>query len=169
MQQGYAKELLRRVPFEMNPILRNAALDSARIHLRNALEIYPKGEAETFSALASYFDLAQSYDSAAFYAEKALSMSPETRTYRKNLGVIHSNKGVDFAQAGNFRAAVECFKKAYLLDSANAILCGNIGGAYASMQERDSAIVFLQKAVTLDPMLPSARQNLERLRAQQPN
>lgn len=166
MQQGYAKETLRRVPTEMNPLLRASMLDSARIHLRNALEIYPLGEAETFSTLATYFDLAQSYDSAAFYAEKALQMAPQSQVYRKNISVIHSNKGVDFAQAGNFSEAVNCFRRAFILDSANAVLCGNIGGAFAAMNERDSAMKYLQRAVILDPMNPSARENLTRLQQQ---
>jgi Tfp pilus assembly protein PilF len=163
MHQGYAKELIRRAPSEANPILQRANLDSAAVHLRRALEIYPAGEAETFSALGNYFDLVQNYDSASFYARKTVQIAPQSQVYRKNLAVIYSNKGVDFAQARRFADAVQCFKLALPLDSANAVLCANIGGAFAAVNERDSAITYLQRAIRLDPMLPSARANLQRL------
>jgi protein O-mannosyl-transferase len=163
MHQGYAKELIRRASSETNPILQRANLDTAVVHLRHALVIYPAGEAETFSALGNYFDLVQNYDSASFYAQKTVQIAPQSQVYRKNLAVIYSNKGVDFAQASRFADAVQCFKLALPLDSANAVLCANIGGAFAAINERDSAITYLQRAIRLDPMLPSARANLQRL------
>lgn len=65
-------------------------------------------------------------------------------------------------KAGNYEAALEAFKKGEQGNSANALY--NQGNALAQLQQYDQAIESYEKALSMDPDLQDAKENLEKIK-----
>jgi len=82
----------------------------------------------------------------------------------KNVGGIHASgvsaegavfwyeKGVICAVYGNDRAAVGYFEKALKRDPQDSKIFYEIGTSYGEMSEYDKALMFINKAIALDPL-----------------
>jgi tetratricopeptide (TPR) repeat protein len=61
------------------------------------------------------------------------------------------DRGGLFATYGNYAAAIEAYQKVLSLDPQNAEACFDIGVAYGELDEFDSALLHINKAITLEP------------------
>lgn len=97
--------------------------------------------------------------------------------YRKALDVLKKGESFDNARTDiynlmgfcNFslkehEKAIECFRKVLMLDPGSAIDYANIASNYRDMGKRGKAINYYEIALSIDPEIDFARNNLEKLR-----
>jgi len=60
--------------------------------------------------------------------------------------------------------AIACFKKVLQLDPGSAIDYANIASNYRDMGQKEKAIQYYKLALTMDPAIEFARDNLTKLR-----
>ena len=83
---------------------------------------------------------------------------PEARQKRRE-AVIHNNRGVTYANKGDYDCAIQAFTKAMELNPDLAMAYSNRGGAYRDKGDYDRAIEDCTKAIALNPDLAMAYNN----------
>ena len=83
---------------------------------------------------------------------------PEARQKRRE-AVIHNNRGVTYANKGDYDCAIQAFTKAMELNPNLAMAYSNRGGAYRDKGDYDRAIEDCTKAIALNPDLAMAYNN----------
>ena len=83
---------------------------------------------------------------------------PEARQKRRE-AVIHNNRGVAYANKGDYDLAVEAFTNAIALNPNLAMAYSNRGGAYRDKGDYDRAIEDCTRAIELNPDLAMAYNN----------
>ena len=71
-----------------------------------------------------------------------------------------NRQGLDFAQAGRFADAVNCFRKAVNLDPFYANAQNNLGAAHLALEQYDLAVPALEAAARIEPHNVDTRFNL---------
>jgi tetratricopeptide (TPR) repeat protein len=80
----------------------------------------------------------------------------------KLIGEFYMKQGWEvYGKAGRFPEAIEEFKKGIAVDSTNAELWYNLGGAYFSNRQFPEAVNVWQIALKLRPNYPQAQQGLQ--------
>ena len=83
---------------------------------------------------------------------------PEARQKRRE-AVIHNNRGVAYANTGDYDLAIEAFTKAIELNPNLAMAYSNRGGAYRDKGDYGRAIEDCTTAIELNPNLAMAYSN----------
>ena len=83
---------------------------------------------------------------------------PEARQKRRE-AVIHNNRGVSYANKGDYDLAIQAFTKAIALNPNLAMAYSNRGGAYRDKGDYDRAIEDCSRAIALNPNLAMAYNN----------
>ena len=73
-----------------------------------------------------------------------------------NAAVIPLDKGVDYAEQGDYEKAIEQFDEAVRLDPQDAKAYGNRGSAYSALGKYQQAIQDYDEAIRLRPQLAGA-------------
>jgi tetratricopeptide (TPR) repeat protein len=110
--------------------------------------------------LANCYDAIDRYDSAMFFAERALTRINALPTHRTNAGIIAMNWGGSLMQQEKPEAALAAYSRALPFDDANPRLHWSIGNAYVARARYDSATMAFRRAVALDPTSSRLKQDL---------
>jgi ribosomal protein S12 methylthiotransferase accessory factor len=135
--------------------------DQALIHFKNALRLNPEQEdlAYIYSYMGnSYKDLEQ-YDDALTVLEKGLQEDEERPD-------IYNMKGVCFFKKEEYAKAVQCFERAVALNPSSAMDYANLGVNHRRLGNKDEAVHFFTLALSLDPEIEFAQQQLAELVAE---
>ena len=77
---------------------------------------------------------------------------------------IYSTLGFSYFQLKNYDKAIENLSMSVKIDPYSAVDYASLGSNYREKGDFDMAVVMYEKALTLDPDMVLARENLERLK-----
>jgi ribosomal protein S12 methylthiotransferase accessory factor len=96
--------------------------------------------------------------------EKALQVLKQGETFDQERTDIYNLMGFCHFKLKQHAQAIESFARVLDLNPGSAIDYANIGSNYREMGEKDKAIYFYEVALSIDPSIEFARENLERLK-----
>lgn len=113
-----------------------------------AIDIDPSNE-ERWSALVSLYMQADDYEKSVQEGERSLRYHPKS-------SVLHMITATGYSMLEDQTKAIEYFNRAYsLTDSTNNVMrskiMGAMGDTYYNSEQKDSAFVYYEKAIQLDP------------------
>jgi tetratricopeptide (TPR) repeat protein len=109
--------------------------------------------AYTLNTISSLYIQKQQFDSAVYYATKAIAVAPRWR-------YPYLNNAYAFYKLGAKDSALKYYREAVMVDSSNADAFVDLGRFYHHMRRVDSAQTFYQKALSLDPENVYANNNM---------
>jgi tetratricopeptide (TPR) repeat protein len=144
--------------FESKKLLRSAA-EQFRAGLRIDSTLAPS----LYNGVGNTFVAERRYDSAIVYYQTALRLDSSKLLYRKNLANAYGARGVMLYAQNTPEASNEALSamQASVTIMPTDSAYSNLGAMFASQNRIDSAIVYLEKALALNPALQRARKNLE--------
>lgn len=127
-------------------------------HLNKALDLSPLNEdiPSIYSYIGVCFKEMGKYKEAVEVLQKGEALDPERTDIHNLMGFCHYK----LKEHGK---AIKSFEKAIQLNPGSAIDYANIGSNYKEMGKVDEAIHFYRIALSLDPSIDFARENLEKL------
>ncbi|MCX5880957.1 MAG: YcaO-like family protein [Deltaproteobacteria bacterium] len=133
---------------------------TACTHLNRALDLNPI--LQDIPSIYSYLGIAlkemQDYRQAISVLEKGESYDSERTDIHNLLGFCHF-------KLKDHEKAIACFQKAIALNPGSAIDYANIASNYRDLGKTEEAIHYYELALSLDPSIDFARDNLEKLRS----
>jgi ribosomal protein S12 methylthiotransferase accessory factor len=129
-------------------------------HLNHALDLNPIYQ--DIPSIYSYLGIALK-DMADY--KKAISVLEKGETYDSERTDIHNLLGFCHFKLKDHEKAIACFQKAIALDPGSAIDYANIASNYRDLGKTGEAIHYYELALSLDPSIDFARDNLARLRS----
>ena len=133
-------------------------LPGALAELRTALDLNPES-VEVLRVLADVYLQAQRFDVAIRLFRDALAMRPNDTGVRRGLGIA-------LVQSGQLAEAEAVLRPAVVADPADGVAWNTLGAALAGQGKLDEAIPCFERVLAIDPGDVSARQNLQRARAE---
>lgn len=130
-------------------------------YLQEALSRGPSAE-DRFHVL---FYIAHAYKEMQEYAN-ALATLTEAEEFQPNSYELWNLRGFCHFKLRNHDDAIACFEKAIEIDPESGIDYANIGSNLRDKGDTEGAVAMYRKALSLDPTLDFARQNLDRLSPQ---
>ncbi|TAE27289.1 MAG: tetratricopeptide repeat protein [Candidatus Kapaibacterium sp.] len=135
---------------------------AAEEQFRAGLRINPTIAPSLVNGIGNIFAAERRYDSAIAYFRAALRLNPNNTVYQKNLAnALSVQSRIFFSQnspeASN-NALLLMYESAQILPTDSTL--SNLGAMFAQQNRIDSAIVYLEKALALNPNLARARSNL---------
>jgi tetratricopeptide (TPR) repeat protein len=138
-------------------------LHKAREQFRAGLRVDSTIAPSLYNGIGNTFVAERRYDSAIVYYQTALRLDSDNNLYRKNLANAYTAQGVMLYSQNTPQASEQALSamqaSVYLMPTDSAY--SNLGAMFAAQNQTDSAIVYLEKALTLNPALQHARKNLE--------
>jgi len=132
--------------------------EAALVHFRKALELIP--EQEDLPYVYSYMGLCcrdlGHYDEALAVLKKGLEEDEDRPD-------IYNTMGVCFFKLEDYAAAVKSFERAVELNPSSAMDYANLGVNHRRLGHKDEAVHFLTLALSLDPDIEFAQQQLAEL------
>ena len=125
--------------------------DSAINSFKMAIN-FDSSEIEYIKNLAASYSKIHLYYLAVTTLKSALAVDSSASIWYK-LGSVYND-------LFNYKLAINAYKKAYVLDSANVHILNALGYEYYSSYQEDSAFVYYNKAFILDSLNGSAKNNL---------
>jgi ribosomal protein S12 methylthiotransferase accessory factor len=89
--------------------------------------------------------------------EKGAALDPDRTDIHNLMGFCHFKLKAH-------EKAIDCFQQVLRLDPGSAIDYANIGVNYRDLGETEKAMEYFLKALTIDPSIEFARENLDKLR-----
>lgn len=137
--------------------------DKATVHFKSASEYFHqaqnyKDQIISIKFIGNSLLVSGKTDSAFVYYNKGLEMADKYKIESEQIA-IRQGLGVAYRELGSYEQAIFCFKQAmtFSTDSLNnAKLTANLARVYELLNKNDSAICYLQKALTY---LPQKQQN----------
>lgn len=142
-----------------------AYLDSVKKYSMRALHFFPNLDAAYNKLGGMYLHLGM-LDSAEYYWDTTAKLHPTYPVLKANFALLSNlyfQKGMEMGQHGNAHEAIVYMKKALRHDSANANIWYNLGGAYFSVQNYDSAYYDWNKTLQINPDNADAKRGLQAL------
>jgi protein O-mannosyl-transferase len=137
-------------------------LDSVKKYSFRALHFFPNLDA-AYNKLGGVYLHLGLFDSAEYYWDLAEKYHPNYAVLKGNyalLSQMYFSKGIEIGKSGNPRLGVIYMRKALLHDSTNADIWYNIGGAYFTIQQYDSARYAWMKTLQYQPGNADAKRGL---------
>ena len=126
--------------------------DKALADLSQALKLEPQN-ADGWNNYGLYLSESGKTKESLEALDKAISL-------RKNFDKAYYNRGNTFAKAGNYREALKDYAIALSINSSYTDALNNSGNCYIMLQRPDSAKVFFERSVQVDPNNVKAIMNL---------
>lgn len=122
------------------------------------------GSAQSYGALAYFYERTQDNNQAATYYQKAIAINPKS-------GASHNNYGAYLCRTGDYPAAEQQFQLAVsdtkYINSASAY--ENAGLCELLVPDKTKAEMYLKKAIQQNPKLPKSLYELAQLSEEQGN
>ena len=112
-----------------------------------------QGAAYTLNTLSSLYIQKHQYDSAVYYASKAIAVAPKWR-------YPYLNNAYAFYKLGVKDSALKYYRQAVFVDSSNADAFVDLGRFYHHVRKMDSAQVLYQRALEMEPNNVYANNNM---------
>lgn len=132
---------------------------AAEKHLQAALELDPA--ILNIPDICSYLGVSlkemEKYDQALVVLARGEAIDPQRTD-------IHNLKGFCHFKMKNHEQAVASFKRVIELDPSSGIDYANVASNLRELGRRDDAVFYYEQALSIDPTLDFARDNLERLK-----
>lgn len=132
---------------------------TARDHLEAALTLEPA--TLNIPDICSYLGVChkemEEYDKALAVLEQGEAIDPQRTD-------IHNLKGFCHFKMKNHGQAVDCFKRVIELDPSSGIDYANVATNLRDLGKRDDAVHYYEQALSIDPTLDFARDNLQLLK-----
>lgn len=139
-----------------------AYLDSVKKYSLRALHFFPNLDA-AYNKLGGVYLHMGMLDSAKYYWDLAEKYHPNYIPLRSNyvlLSHLYFAKGIELGKTGNTKEALVYMNKALLHDSTDSNIWYNIGGAYFTIQQYDSARYAWLKTLHYQPGNADAQKGL---------
>jgi len=139
-------------------------LDTAIMYLRKSISMH-RGSIYYMSYLNmgnAYYNM-QMPDSAEAYwdvVKKTYPNYPDLSKYFLLLDKLYINKAMEFGTRQDYAGSVQKIREALQINSGDAELWYNLGGAYFKWGKYDSAQIALEKALQLNPNYENAKKGL---------
>jgi len=140
-------------------------LDSVKKYSFRALHFFPNLDA-AYNKLGGVYLHLGLFDSAEYYWDLAEKYHPHYSVLKANFALLsqmYFSKGLEMGKSGNPKEGIINMKKALLHDSTNADIWYNIGGAYFTTQQYDSAKYAWMKTLQYKPDDADAQRGLSAL------
>jgi tetratricopeptide (TPR) repeat protein len=153
---------------DIDTLKKDSLLRMALIHLQKGIDIYP-----TF--IDGYMNMGVTYSrlgdlsKAEEWWNKARKIDPNHSSFRQYNIILRDyyfNRGLQNGVDRKFSESITNMKNALAYDSLNADILYNIGGAYFTLQNTDSAVYYFQKSLKVNPDLINAQQALQAIQMQ---
>ncbi|WP_317898716.1 tetratricopeptide repeat protein [Aurantibacillus circumpalustris] len=144
-----------------NLLLKNRSLEEAKMYAENAKALaskiqFAKGILNATNALAGYYSETGNYPEAIALYKEYISECKRLRI-GKGLMFGHSNLGLTYRLAGNYKESLTCFFKALEIAEKNKVLnqmhiasyLNNISLVYANYSNYEKAIEYIERAITI--------------------
>lgn len=144
-----------------------AYLDSVKKYSFRALKFFPNLDAAYNKLGGVYLHLGK-LDSALYYWNLTEKYHPGYAPLKSNyalLSQLYFAKAIDLGKQGNTIQALDCMRKALLHDSANANIWYNLGGAYFTVHQYNSARYAWMKTLQYQPDNADAKRGLSAISA----
>jgi ribosomal protein S12 methylthiotransferase accessory factor len=96
--------------------------------------------------------------------DQALEVLKQGEAYDSERTDIYNLMGFCHFKRKEHEESIECFKKAIALDPGSAIDYANIASNYRDMGQTPEAVRYYEMALTIDPTIDFARDNLQKLK-----
>lgn len=137
-------ELVENVlPKETDTNKRREILRQSIMHLKKAIEIFPK-YTDAFTELGTAYLNMLRYDSAEYAFKTAISQSPYQSIAANNLGTV-------YLRTEHIPEAIAAYKLAIQIKADFVQAYCNLGSAFAKVNQFDSAIVYLNQCLAINP------------------
>ena len=97
--------------------------------------------------------------------KEAIATLQKAEEYDKERTDVYNLMGFCYFKSKEHEQAIECFRKVLLIDPTSAIDYANIASNFREMGDMKQAIRYYRVALELDPTIDFARENLEKLQA----
>ena len=131
-------------------------------YLQKGINIYPK-KIDGYINMGVAYSWKNDFENAELWWNKAKAinpLSPELITPNKVLAEHYFKQGMKLGSEKYFIESINTMLHALQYDSANAEILFNLGGAYFTIQNADSAVFYFEKALLLSPTYPNATEGL---------
>jgi hypothetical protein len=165
---GYLKLSERK---ENTPEQARAYLDSVRKYSMRALHFFPNLDAAYNKLGGMYLHLGM-LDSAEYFWDTTAKLHPTYPVLKSNFALLsqmYFQKGIAVGQSGHAREGIVYMKKALKHDSMNADIWYNLGGAYFTIQQYDSAKYAWLKTLQYKPDNADAQRGLQAINSVKKN
>jgi len=142
-QHCLAVEYKKMAMAETNPAQQKVYADSAILHYKKSIAIYPLKADPWGDIGAIYFTMKQN-DTALRYLQEAVRLNPELSSAMANLGTVYMTQGKN-------ADAVIYYAKTVKTDPNNIIAQFNLGVCYYQIGKYDSAIANFKRAMIVNP------------------
>jgi len=135
--------------------------DQALIHFEQALRLVPEQEdlPYIYSYMGSAYKDLELYDEALSVLEKGLQVDEERSD-------IHNMMGVCYFKKEEYAKAIPCFERAVALNPSSGMDYANLGVNHRRLGNKDEAVHFFTLALSLDPEIEFAQQQLAEIVAE---
>ena len=133
--------------------------------MQKGIDIYPQYP-DGYLNIGVVYNWKNDYINAELWWNKAYKIKPDNKTvheYFKILATYYYQQGMQKGVQKNFRESVDDMLHAAQYDSLNTDILYNIGGAYFSMNQKDSAAWYWNKTLKINPAYQQAAQGLAAL------
>jgi tetratricopeptide (TPR) repeat protein len=114
---------------------------------------FDNGAAYTLNTISSLYIQKEQYDSAVYYATKAITVAPKWR-------YPYLNNAYSFYKLNLKDSALKYYRQAVIVDPSNADAFVDLGRFYHHMRKMDSAEILYEKALTMEPENVYANNNM---------
>lgn len=132
---------------------RDSMLNAAIVHLEKAISIYPT-YATSYLNMGVVYSWMDDFPKAEYWWNKARVLDPNNfylPEYDKVISTHYYGSGMKLGNENKPKDAISEFLKALKYDSANADLVFNLGGAYYTTLNFDSAYFYWKKTLEINP------------------
>ena len=142
-QHCLAVEYKKMTLAETNPVNQQRYADSAILHYKKSIAVYPYKADPQGDLGAVYFTL-KNYDSAIKYLRSSLVINPALSSASANLGTVYMT-------LKQYPEAIEYYRKTVAVDPSNIIAQFNLAVCDYNVQKYDSAVINFKKALQVNP------------------
>ncbi len=138
-------------------------LDESMSYLQKGIVIYPE-KIDGYINMGVAYNWKNDYKNAELWWNKARAvnpLSPQLNDPDRVLSVYYLHEGMKYGVDKKYELSIRTMLHALQYDSLNAEILFNLGGAYFTIQNADSAIYYFQKTLLKNPDYPNASNGLQ--------
>lgn len=151
LRNAVGGELIAQAAKEQNEARRQAMLNEAAGHLREAVKIHPTYK-NAYLLLGNCYNYLQQFDQSIAYYQKALALDPDYQEAMNNLAITYAQAGRYYGeQKGDLAKAIGYLQQGYQLKPDDYETVRLLGVAYGISGNVQKAIEFFEKGTQLQP------------------
>ncbi len=138
-------------------------LDKSMTFFQKGIDIYPS-KLDGYINMGVAYSWKNDFENARLWWEKARQInpvSPDLERPFKALANYYFREGMQYGTEKKYELSINKMRLALQYDSLNADILINLGGAYYTIENADSAMLFFQKSLLLNPENKNANAGLQ--------